>query len=46
MLNKIFCFFFQGHNKSITALAVSPDKKTIFTASHDAAINILLVFKF
>ena len=28
----------KGHNKSITALAISPDKSTIFTASHDAAV--------
>ncbi|XP_054721583.1 actin-interacting protein 1-like [Uloborus diversus] len=28
----------KGHNKSITALTISPDKSTIFTASHDAAV--------
>ncbi|KFM78476.1 Actin-interacting protein 1, partial [Stegodyphus mimosarum] len=28
----------KGHNKSITALAISPDKSTIFTASHDGAV--------
>lgn len=28
----------KGHNKSITALAISPDKSTIFSASHDAAV--------
>ncbi|KAG8198510.1 hypothetical protein JTE90_017375 [Oedothorax gibbosus] len=28
----------KGHNKSITALAISPNKNTIYTASHDSAI--------
>ncbi|KAG8195533.1 hypothetical protein JTE90_019521 [Oedothorax gibbosus] len=28
----------KGHNKSITALTISPDKSTIYTASHDAAV--------
>ncbi|GFT79995.1 actin-interacting protein 1 [Nephila pilipes] len=31
----------KGHNKSITALAISPDKSEIYTASHDSAVNIL-----
>ncbi|GFR32813.1 actin-interacting protein 1 [Trichonephila clavata] len=36
----------KGHNKSITALAISPDKSQVFTASHDSAVNILLSSSF
>lgn len=32
-------FFLQGHNKPITVLALSPDRQTIYTGSHDGYIT-------
>lgn len=31
---------FQGHQKPITVLALSPDKKSIYTGSHDGYVTV------
>ena len=31
--------YLQGHNKPITVLTLSPDRKTIYTGSHDGYIT-------
>ncbi|UYV78877.1 WDR1 [Cordylochernes scorpioides] len=31
----------KGHNKSITAIGLTPDRSTLFTGSHDGHVNIL-----
>lgn len=41
-----YVFINKGHNKNITALAISEDKKYIYTSSYDGQICILVWLSF